>query len=612
MIKRFKIYADRENLYAALLEYGEAQITLDDITTALAQFQIEEFDKDAISKALNEGVEAIVLISETEPQKIPGSTWITVDDLNSCAKVNLYPPTGTGSLITETDIMQEMKIAGCGEYYIYRDILKRNAETYLRTPSKVNFKVAECRNASAKAEISEDRRTAYLTYTAPCGGSTLSFDEVMGIIKAAKIEFGVIEEKVREILEANISVTKERIAGAQEAVDGEDGCLEYLFDVYHSKSGPFIRNNDTADFRDLRLFENVEENTPLVRIIPATAGIDGVDVAGKPIKAVPGKDPQIPKGKNTDISKEDPNLLIALRPGSPKLVQGRVTVEDVLVVDDVDFTTGNINFNGNVIARGIVNPGFSITADGDITCNDTVEGGDLKAGGNILVKRGIKGLGKSRIEAGGNIIARFIERCIVDAVGSVIVDEALIHSETSAGEAVEATHSKGCIFGGNIHAGHLVRASILGSEMAVATVIEVGASPMTRKRLKILNAEVKTNRDELDKSKKNLKLLTSQRDRSELPPEREELYQELLLKTAELKEEIENATETIAKLQKDLHGSGAGRIEARKVIYPGVTLTIKDVKKRIREPIEKAIFIKDGPDIVLSSEIPDQKEPVSK
>jgi len=604
MIKRFKLFTDKGKLGLALLEYGKEPVTLDQITEALALIEIEEFDKDPIIKALGDGVEAVLIVLETEPLRLNGATWITIDELNNCAKVNLYPPIANGKLISESDVMDEISVAGVSDYYPYRDVLKRNIGIYQKTPAKTVFNVAERRNASAKVEISEDRRTAYITYTEPYGGNKLTFEETIALIKEAKVEFGILEDKVRNILEDNTSVAKVRIAGAQEAVNGEDGRLEYLFDAFHKNSGPNIREDGTADYRDLNLFESVIEEAPLARKIPATRGIDGIDVVGKPIKAVMGKDPQIPKGKNTKTSDTDPNLLVAAKAGSPKIQGGKVVVDDVLIVEDVDFSTGNIKFNGNVVAKGIVNPGFSITADGDITCNDTVEGADLKAGGNIFVKRGIKGLGKSQIEAGGNVIARFIERCVVEAGGSVIVDEALIHSNTSAGVTVEATHTKGCIFGGTINAGSLVRASYLGSEMAITTIIEVGASPKTRRRLETLNTETRRNKFEFEKSLKNLEVLKSQRNRGPLSPDREEMFKALLDKTASLKDNIEKSIETIGNLQKELHTSGEGRIEARKAIYPGVILGIKDVKKRIREPLEKAIFVKEGPDIVLSTEIP--------
>ena len=39
------------------------------------------------------------------------------------------------------------------------------------------------------------------------------------------------------------------------------------------------------------------------------------------------------------------------------------------------------------------------------------------------------------------------------------------------------------------------------------------------------------------------------------------------------------------------------------MIYPGVKVTIKNANMKIREPIHKAILVKEGPDVVLSEEI---------
>lgn len=604
MIKGFKLFIKKGKPSLALLEYGDENVTTERIVEAFKLAEVSPVDTDAIDSALDNDIEITLQVSEATPPKFTGTCWVTLDESSGIAKVNLFAPLGAGRIMSETDVVDELNHAGCDEYFILKDVIRRNLESHQKTRTKATFKVAERRDASAKAEISEDRRTAYISYIHPWGGQKLDLEDVLQVLNDKKVVFGIKEARIKEILTENKDVSKQRIAGAKEPENGVDGKIEYLFDAFHKNVGPKINEEGFADFRDLDLFENVEEKASLARKTPATLGTNGTDVTGKPIKATPGKDPQLPKGKNTLASSEDPNLLIAARAGSPKLVHNKVIVEEVLVIEDVDFSTGNINFNGNVVVKGIVNSGFSIEADGDITCKDTVEGADLTAGGSIFLKRGVKGLGKSRIKAGTNVLARFIERCTVDAGGSVIVDEAIIHSITSAGETVEATNSKGCIFGGRINAGALVRASFLGSEMAVATIIEVGASPLTRKQLEELNDEVKQKKDELEKSSKNLAVLKSLRDRSSLIPDREKLYQELVVRTPQLKTEIESATERIEELQEELQHAGEGRIEARKTIYPGVTLSIKNARTRINESRDKAIYVKEGPDIVLSSEIP--------
>jgi len=60
----------------------------------------------------------------------------------------------------------------------------------------------------------------------------------------------------------------------------------------------------------------------------------------------------------------------------------------------VDFVTGNIFFNGNVVVCGTVLDGFEIKADGDIIVSKIVESATLTAGRDVIVKGGVLGRGK--------------------------------------------------------------------------------------------------------------------------------------------------------------------------------------------------------------------------
>ena len=606
MLKGFRLYISRGKLYLALLEYGESQVTYEDIASEIQKSGVEIFNSEGIQQALREGVCTALEAAILPPSRLPGSCWVTVDPYEGAARVNLYPPAGMSRPTMESEVIGEIKKAGCGEYLILSDVIRRNLDSMKKSGMPLVFKAAERKDAEVNIEISEDRKTAHMSFSRAWGGKTLTLQEAVAKINAAGVRFGIDESRVQTVLSNNRDAIKQRVASAQEPVNGTDAKIEYMFDAYHTNVGPRISDDDFADYRDLGLFENVEINAPLARKTPATPGQEGTDVAGKSIRTAAGRDVPLPKGKNTGASPDDPNLLIATSAGAPKLVHGKVAVEEIMIVGDVDFSTGNIDFKGNVLVKGIVNSGFSIIATGDITCKDTVEGADLKAGGNIFLKRGIKGMGKSVIEAGRNIYARFIERSTVIAGGSVIVDEALIHSETSAIDTIEATHTKGSIFGGSARAGNLVRASFLGSEMAVKTEIEVGVVPHLRTRLTSLVEEIAKKKHDHEMASRNVGALDAMRAKGGLTERREQLYEVLTTITSQLSDEIEEISTNIAMLEQSLSQCAEGRIEAKKMIYPGVLLSIKDAKKSIRESIQKAIFFRDGPDVVLSTEIPDQ------
>ena len=62
----------------------------------------------------------------------------------------------------------------------------------------------------------------------------------------------------------------------------------------------------------------------------------------------------------------------------------------------------------------------------------------------------------------------------------------MIHSDVMAGTEVVVNGKHGFISGGHVSATSLVDAKILGSEMGTDTVIEVGVSPMVKRRYKEL------------------------------------------------------------------------------------------------------------------------------
>lgn len=603
MILSYKIYADEGRVWCAFLEYGDKShgVSLKEIEEALKSSGIEEYNHSAISEHLELGSYALVEISDNPPKDLNGACWVASRGDGGII-ANIVPACGKGRQVNSENVIRELNLAGYGHYYIFDDEIRRNVQTVGRAGKLVSFLAAEPRPAEVKFEIAKDKKSARMTYQKALGGNSLTYLEVLEKLQAAGVIEGIDEEAIKMVLEKDQDAINVLVASAIEPQDGNDATIKYLFDV--NKSGaPRINDKNSADYRDLGLFNSVEKGTPLAVKTPATEGVDGIDVTGVVIKAKRGRDIPLPKGKNTTVSEEDENVLLAAVAGVPKFIAGKVCIEDVLVVQDVDFSTGNINFSGDVFVKGIVNNGFSVIAGGDISCADVVEGAHLSAGGNVILKRGMKGLGKGMIQAGGNVHAKFIERCTVIARGSIVVEEALIHSAVSAGDSVLVTGAKGSIFGGHITAGSLVKANFIGSEMAISTVIEVGAAPHLRKELSDLTESLEKKEFDYSRALKNLDILEAKRSIAGLSPKHEELYATLIQVTGQLEGEIENISSTIASLQEELERAKGGRVEAGKVVYPGVKIVIRNATKRIYEPVQSPVFVKDGAEVVLAGDL---------
>ena len=99
--------------------------------------------------------------------------------------------------------------------------------------------------------------------------------------------------------------------------------------------------------------------------------------------------------------------------GHASLVKGKVFVSSVFEVPaDVDNSIGNVEYAGNVHVAGNVKGGFEVRAKGDIIVEGVVEDALLEAGGQIIVKRGIHGMGKGYLQADSNICLLYTSRCV--------------------------------------------------------------------------------------------------------------------------------------------------------------------------------------------------------
>jgi len=59
----------------------------------------------------------------------------------------------------------------------------------------------------------------------------------------------------------------------------------------------------------------------------------------------------------------------------------------------------------------------------------------LEAGADIILERGINGMGRGIVNAGGNVVTKYIENAFVTAGGNINA-ESIIHSEVSSGKEI--------------------------------------------------------------------------------------------------------------------------------------------------------------------------------
>lgn len=369
--------------------------------------------------------------------------------------------------------------------------LKRALGVFRPTTIKLSDAISKEIDEYVGIEYSEDRVHAYLVfYPSSAGGNQMNINGIFDRIQKESIVEGLDQNRVEELSKERKCFIPYEIAVGIEPEKCVDPSVEYLFKTdIEDVRAPKVKEDGSVDYYSMEIINPVKEGQEVARISEGKAGKNGLTVHGEEIIAKEPANVTFKIAKNVTIS-EDGFTAYAAADGQATLINGRISVVNVQVVEgDVDVKTGNIAFNGCVVIKGSVRTGFKVEAEGDVQVEGTVEGAIINAKGNILIKRGIQGMKKGSIVAGGNVVARFIENANVIAMGSISADASL-YSNVTARERIILKDKKGLIVGGEIYAGQYVECKSVGSAMGASTVIEIGAGDKTISKIEELKKEM--------------------------------------------------------------------------------------------------------------------------
>ncbi|MBE3518682.1 MAG: DUF342 domain-containing protein [Firmicutes bacterium] len=201
-------------------------------------------------------------------------------------------------------------------------------------------------------------------------------------------------------------------------------------------------------------------------------------------------------GENVEMS-EDRSKILARTAGVPYVENGIPGVLRRVVIDgDVGVETGEINFPGDVVITGNISRGYRVSAWGTVKVEGTCAGA-VSCTEDLVVKGGINCPG-TPIEAGRDVIAKFIENSVVWSRRNVIVSQAILHSRVEAEGEIIITQPGGRLVGGLSRAGVGVIVPVLGAPIGAKTVVELGVSPRERRIYDSAERDLKAVEKEID------------------------------------------------------------------------------------------------------------------
>lgn len=515
--------------------------------------------------------------------------------------LTLYPPEegGRGLIIDEVEAYLDKVILGGYEKVIVREELKKP----LLSVREVLIKKEQIPpvNETVIVYISGERLVVRGRFFPPSeGGRLLDRDDIVSEMVRSGVKYGVVEANISEFISNRQYSESIVLAEATKQVEGSDAEIIFYFNTDLTQK-PRVNEDGSVDFHHLDMISSVSAGDLLAELKPAVQGKPGIDVCGGLLRPVKVKQKILRVGKNIKLSED--GLKAYSEVNGHATVEGeQIFVSNMYEVPaNVDTSTGDIEYEGNVLVHGNVLAGFSITAKGDIVVEGVVEGANLKSGGHIILKRGIQGMDRGVLQANGNVISRFIESATVEAGGYVSAD-AIMHSNVSAKGDISVDGKKGFITGGVIRSGSMVSAKTIGSSMGTSTSIEVGIEPAIITEYHELGKELENVKDEQEKNLQVLMALAKRIKLGEkLPPDK--LLQ--FKKANEAKDRMtkyeEEIVERMRVLKESIDNYEGGVVKVSSVAHPGVKLTISNAVYYVKNEISYCRFVKAEGDVKIES-----------
>ena len=412
------------------------------------------------------------------------------------------------------------------------------------------------------------------------------------VLQKHNIVYGIEQPALELILTAPPYEKFIRVANGTPAVDGISASIEYKIKTeVHAR--PAERQDGSVDYKDMGIIQNVRKGDLLAVKTPVVPGTPGSNIHGAAVNAKQGRDVPLPIGKNTVVS-EDALELYAGIDGQADVVNRKVHIQNTYTVNgDVCHATGNINFLGNVVVEGHVHTGFSIKATGNITVSGSVEGANLDADGNIVIREGVNGFGKGMIKAGGYIKCKYIQSANMRAAGEIETDF-ILHSDVQSGAIIRLTGKKSMLAGGRVSALKRIEAVFAGGRTSlINTILEVGNDPLTLERYHHIPPEIQKCEKDIASLSRAISLLQEYEKKSLLTEEKKEALQKAKEGRQLLSEHLKSLQDENAQVQENLTSFGYGVISIRETAYPGVHIFIGSERMNIESPYSNCSFTRD-------------------
>lgn len=455
---------------------------------------------------------------------------------------------------------------------------------------QIKILTEESIDSSVEINITEDGLKAYLSlYPAIRDGNPHSLKDIYGLIAEQGITVNVKKEAIKQahnIYADGGIIENVLFAEGIKPINGSDAVIILNFDLTNSQ--PKILDSGRVDYRNIDNIRLARKGDLLLSKRPLTNGVKGLTVKNEEIQPEKGKDITITPEEGV-FADENQREYYASVDGCITFHNNKLSVSFIYSVPgNVDYSTGNIVFNGVVHVKGDVLSGFSIKAEKGIMIDGIVQESTIVSNGNIVIRTGIKGEGNCRIAAAGDVTVGYAEQANIEARGHVEITKYTYQSTIKAGGHVNVTGKPGVVVGGKIYAFNEITIQQCGTKGNTNVFLSVGTKYFFENELQLLQDNKEKYILNLEKVDEFLsKLDTSNREILKNPK-----VKQLLVLRKQVMDSMTKTDEQISKLIKSAHYHKP-KIKIIGTMFEGLEVQIFREKLTMSERQSKVVFIYD-------------------
>lgn len=449
--------------------------------------------------------------------------------------------------------------------------------------------------------MSSDKLVAQLIIPQGYDRALITQDLILGLIRGAGVEVTDYTNQVVKELDLNKPPEDQDItldvACAQPAVNGIDGEIQWLVDQQQDEKKEEAGGDDEAVcFYDRSAFVLVQTGDEIGRVHPATPGEDGRDVTGNTLPAKSGK--EAPLTLDESIMRRADGVLIAQDDGVLYREPGKAQIRKKIEISDyVDFSTGNIDFDGDITVAKGVRDCFIVKATGNVEVHGLIEAATIKADGDLIATGGFAGRERGYAHIGGSLRGKYLDNVHGHVSQDLCVDREVINCEFTIDGAINSAH--GAIIGGRITPTGAVNIGTLGSGAGVATELVIGSVPTLQPFAEELTEIIKTLEADHEKLTEERDMINSMSTKGKMTAVDKERQTEIMFELSLADTSLDKSRRTLDNVNRQIDKRRCVNVTVHRKINPGVRFILGDrcykMTQELRGPVRIYLDNKHNP-----------------